>query len=146
MAPGCLPSLFSFNRRRAPSPELVKQEIKPNFPPAYVEKEHTPPSIINKTFEKYDTDLRDISLELHGYHELGFKEYKSAKLLSDFLEKEGFSLKRGIAGDETAFVATFTQGKKGPVVSFNAVVTIFDGFDIRNMTHYLVSDKLVVTI
>ena len=51
---------------------------------------------------------------------MAFKEYKSSKLLTEFLEKEGFTVKRGIAGDETAFVGTFKQGK-GPVVSFNAV-------------------------
>jgi aminobenzoyl-glutamate utilization protein B len=53
---------------------------------------------------------------------LAFGERFSAKLLSDFLEREGFALERGIAGDETAFVATFTHGK-GPVISFNAVMS-----------------------
>jgi len=125
--PLCLP--FSFNRRKAsndgdiPKSEPGRHEpIDAIPPPLYAEKERTAPTIIDDTYRKYDGDLRDISLKLHGYHELAYKEFKAAKLLTGYLEKEGFSVKRGIAGDETAFVGTFTQGKKGPVVSFNAVL------------------------
>jgi hypothetical protein len=123
----CLP--FPLKRRREPKAhESIKSELTRNAnaltvpPPLYTEKEgSTLPSIIEKTYKKYDSDLRDISLKLHGYHELAYKEFKAAKLLTDYMEKEGFKVERGIAGDKTAFVATFTQGKKRPVVSFNAV-------------------------
>lgn len=125
--PFCLP--FPFKRRREPkNRESNKSELTGNEnvltlpPPLYTEKEgSTLPSIIEETYTKYDSDLRDISLKLHGYHELAYKEFKAAKLLTDYMEKEGFEIERGIAGDKTAFVATFTQGKKRPVVSFNAV-------------------------
>lgn len=97
--------------------------------------------------DKYNAVLREISLQIHGYRELGFHEYQSAKLLCDFLEKEGFTVERGIAGDETAFVATFGQGKNAPRVSFNAVLlsTIVE-IDGRNTTHYLKWAMLVVII
>ena len=75
---------------------------------------------IEKWHEKHKPDLREISLKIHGYSEIAFQERRSAKLLSEVLESEGFSVTQGIAGDETAFVATFAQGN-GPVVSFNAV-------------------------
>lgn len=125
--PFCLP--FPFSRRREQKKyEATKNRLTRNEstevlpPPVYIEKEKSKlPSIIDDTYKKYDGDLRDISLKLHGYHELAYKEFKAAKLLTNYLEKEGFTVKRGIAGDETAFVGTFTQGKKGPVVSFNAV-------------------------
>src|ERR1700737_3631193 len=122
MSPRCLPSFFSINgRKRRVTPPSVRQETQPPEPPAYAEKERITPTIVDQWYDKNDPILRDISMTLHGYHELAFKEYKSAKLISDFLEKEGFTMERGIAGDETAFVGAFTQGKKGPVVSFNAV-------------------------
>ena len=120
----CLPFSIFFNRQKnRNTKEAIRVLPSRNVsPPLYVEKERTPPTIIADTFKKYDDDLRDISLKLHGYHELDFKEFKSAKLLTEFLEKEGFSVKRRIAGDETAFVGTYKQGK-GPVVSFNAVLS-----------------------
>ena len=136
--PLCLP--FSFNRRRTPkdgdtpkSGLASHESVDAIPPPVYAEKERTAPKIIDDTYKKYDGDLRDISLKLHGYHELAYKEFKAAKLLTGYLEKEGFSVKRGIAGDETAFVGTFTQGKKGPVVSSNAVVSWQTRINRRNM-------------
>jgi len=78
------------------------------------------PSIIEKSYSKYDSDLRRISLEIHDYAETAFLEHKSARLLIGFLEKQGFVVERGIAGDETAFVATYGDGT-APIVSFNAV-------------------------
>lgn len=121
MSPLCLSLPFSFNGRKPQSKDTSSNETSYVVPPPlYTEKERTPPKVIADCLKKYDTDLRDISLKLHGYHELAFKEYKSAKLLTEFLEREGFTVERGIAGDETAFVGTFKQGK-GPVVSFNAV-------------------------
>jgi|SRR5277367_1874578 hypothetical protein len=127
--PLCLPFLFSRRRPKkdgeTPKSELARHKsVDAVSPPQYAEKERTVPIVIDDTYKKYDDDLRDISLKLHSYHELAYKEFKAAKLLTGYLEKEGFSVERGIAGDETAFMCTFTQGKKGPVVSFNAVVSL----------------------
>ncbi|WP_413377990.1 amidohydrolase [Alkalihalobacillus sp. 1P02AB] len=51
-----------------------------------------------------------------GYAELRFEETESSKLLSGILEREGFAVEKGIAGIETAFVASF--GSEKPVISF----------------------------
>src|SRR5690625_3838092 len=48
--------------------------------------------------------------------ELRYEEYESAKYLSDVLEKEGFTVTRGIADIETAFVAEFGSGR--PVIAY----------------------------
>lgn len=53
--------------------------------------------------------------------ETSFQEFKSAKLLCDFLEKEGFQVRTGLAGIPTAFSAGFGSGR--PVV---AVLGEFD--------------------
>ena len=78
-------------------------------------------SSIQLLMKKHDPDLRRISLRIHELQELAFHEHQLSNLLSQFLEQEGFTVDQGITADETAFVATFSQGK-GPVVSFNAVI------------------------
>ena len=45
------------------------------------------------------------------YAELSLQEYKSCALYCEILEKEGFRLERGICGIETAFSASFGNGR-----------------------------------
>jgi hypothetical protein len=95
-------------------------------------------SVIDETYQKYGASLRRLSLLIHEYKEIAFQEYKSTTLSADFVEEAGFLVDRGIAGDQTAFVATFSQGN-GPVVSFNAVTPFSRGkVNSRNMTPFLV--------
>jgi len=77
--------------------------------------------VVDASFSKYADALRRISLAIHEYKELSFQEHRSSALLADFAGAEGFVVERGIAGDATAFLATYRQGD-GPVVSFNAVI------------------------
>ena len=57
---------------------------------------------------------------LHANPEIAFEEFKSAALLSGALAEEGFDVQRGVAGLETAFVAT-ARGQGGrPRVAFLA--------------------------
>ncbi len=58
--------------------------------------------------------LIEISDAIWEYAELGFVEFKSAKLLADELEKNGFQVEREVAEIPTAFVATWGSGK--PVI------------------------------
>src|SRR5947207_12241055 len=62
----------------------------------------------DETYRKYDNVLRCISLKIHEYHELAFQEHKSAKILSGFLEDEGFQVTRAVGDLPTAFAATFS--------------------------------------
>lgn len=57
--------------------------------------------------------LIEVSDALWEYAEIALLEYQSAKLLADIVEKEGFTVERGVADLETAFVATF--GSEKPV-------------------------------
>ena len=45
------------------------------------------------------------------YAEIGFKEFQSAKALTDVLKAEGFTVQEGVAGIPTAFVASWGEGK-----------------------------------
>jgi aminobenzoyl-glutamate utilization protein B len=64
--------------------------------------------------DENENSIIEVSDKVWDYTELGFIEYKSAKLLSDTLEKHGFKVERGVAGIPTAFVATWGSG--GPIV------------------------------
>ncbi len=57
----------------------------------------------------------ELSNEVWGYAELGYKEFESAKTLGDALEEAGFKLERGVAGIPTAFVASYGNAE-GPVI------------------------------
>jgi aminobenzoyl-glutamate utilization protein B len=61
--------------------------------------------------DKNKDKIVEISDKIWEYAELGLKEFKSSKLLSDELEKNGFMVQRGIAGMPTAFIASWGQGK-----------------------------------
>ncbi len=65
--------------------------------------------------EKHKANLIKISDEIWALAETAFEEHKSSKILSDYAEKQGFRVERGIAGMPTAFVATYGSGS--PVIS-----------------------------
>ena len=69
--------------------------------------------------EEIRPQLIDLSLQIHANPELAFKEFEAAKLLTGYLAGEGFQVKRGVAGMETAFVAEYSGGD-GPTVAFVA--------------------------
>jgi amidohydrolase len=64
-----------------------------------------------KELEAHRRQLRDLSLKIHDNPELGFKEVKASKLLTQYLEKNGFAVERGICELDTAFRASYGQGK-----------------------------------
>ncbi len=68
--------------------------------------------------ERRKQELIDLSLRIHANPEIAFEEEKSAALLADYLEANGFSLERGICDIPTAFRASFGAG--GPRIAFLA--------------------------
>jgi aminobenzoyl-glutamate utilization protein B len=68
-------------------------------------------------------DLLDISMTLWDYAELALLETRSAEYLADFLEREGFTVERGVAEMPTAFVASFGTGEPiiGVLAEFDAL-------------------------
>lgn len=63
--------------------------------------------------QKSDT-YGDISQQIFDLAEMGYQEYKSAALLQETLKDAGFSIKKGVAGIPTAFVAEYGSGN--PVI------------------------------
>ena len=76
-------------------------------------------------FDVIERNARAIALtgdNIFYFGELGNQEYESAALMSGLLEKEGFSVERGLSGFPTSFMATYGSGH--PVI---AIHTEFDG-------------------
>ena len=53
-----------------------------------------------------------------SFGELGFQEVETSKYLTAILEKEGFTIERGVAGIPTAWVASWGSGK--PVIALGS--------------------------
>ena len=64
-----------------------------------------------------EKDLNLLSDKLWTYAEVAMEEFKSTKVLTDYLEKKGFKVEKGVVGMPTGFVATWGSG--GPVIGFN---------------------------
>lgn len=64
-----------------------------------------------------------LSDQIWEWAEVGYQEEKSSGLLQQTLKVEGFDVEAGVAGIPTAFVASYTQGKGGPVI---AILAEFD--------------------
>ncbi|HEV2644183.1 MAG TPA: hypothetical protein VGT98_15830, partial [Candidatus Elarobacter sp.] len=58
--------------------------------------------------------------QIFSFGELGFQEVETSKYLVSVLRKNGFTVKEGIAGIPTAWVATWGSGK--PVISLGSDV------------------------
>jgi aminobenzoyl-glutamate utilization protein B len=56
-------------------------------------------------------EIGGLAGSLWTFSETALRETRSAALLADRLEKEGFKVERGVAGMPTAFVATWGQGR-----------------------------------
>ena len=78
-------------------------------------------SIKRKALDFTDARLdkaREVSREIWGYAEIALEEHRSAKLLEDLLEEEGFEVQRGVGDLPTAFIARW--GESGPTVGMLA--------------------------
>lgn len=69
--------------------------------------------------KKHEGALSNDALAVWNLAEVGYKEDKSAALLRDRLRKNGFTVRAGVAGMPTAFVASFRSGD-GPVIGLLA--------------------------
>ena len=67
-------------------------------------------SIVFGSVERNRTKYANLSDEIFAFAETGFEERRSAAALAAALEAEGFSIRHGIAGMETAFEASYGSG------------------------------------
>ncbi len=70
--------------------------------------------------ESRATQAQQINDMLFSFSELGFQEQETFRYLTSLLEKEGFTVQKGIAGMPTAWIATWGSGK--PVIAIGSDV------------------------
>ncbi|MFC1981601.1 M20 family metallopeptidase [Chloroflexota bacterium] len=63
-------------------------------------------------------ELIELSLKIHANPELGYEEVKAAAWITEYLEKNDFTVERGICDLPTAFRASYGRGK--PVIAMLA--------------------------
>ena len=61
-----------------------------------------------------------ITDSVFSFSELGFHEDETSRYLTDLLEKNGFTVRRGVAGLPTGWVATWSHGSGGPVIALGS--------------------------
>lgn len=66
--------------------------------------------------EKMAQEMVDM---VFSFGELGFQEFETSKYLTGILEKNGFSVEKGIAGIPTAWMAKWSNGN-GPVIALGS--------------------------
>ena len=72
----------------------------------------------NAAIESSKQQLFELSKDVHAHPELNYEEFYSSDALAGFLEKNDFSVERGIGGVETAFRATIPGGGgEGPTIA-----------------------------
>src|ERR1044072_1085903 len=59
--------------------------------------------------EKHKAELTGLSDQIWGFAETALRETRSSTVLADYAEKQGFEVKRGVAGMPTAFVDSYGQ-------------------------------------
>ncbi|HMQ86331.1 MAG TPA: amidohydrolase, partial [Flavilitoribacter sp.] len=64
-----------------------------------------------QSIERHQADLIRLSDQIWGYAETAFEETQSSKALADYAEQQGFTVRRGVAGMPTAFIASYGSGK-----------------------------------
>ncbi len=72
--------------------------------------------LVGEAVDRLGDELESLSHRIHEHPELGYQEVKAAGWLTDFLERQGFKVERGVAGVETAFRATVDTGE-GPTIA-----------------------------
>jgi amidohydrolase len=75
---------------------------------------------ISQAVDRLADDLEGLSHRIHANPELCFKEEKAAAWLTEFLEKQGAKVERGVGGLPTAFRATIDGRAPGPTIAIMA--------------------------
>ena len=74
--------------------------------------------ILLKKGQEIHEKLCEISDYIYANPELGNEEYKSSKVLIDFLEEHDFEVEKGLCNIETSFIAIYDSKKEGPTIGY----------------------------
>jgi amidohydrolase len=71
-------------------------------------------AVVARTKELMDKELLAMADDITRHPEVGFKEERSVKILTEYLKAHDFDVEMGVAGLKTAFVAHYKKGTPGP--------------------------------
>ncbi|HHW92647.1 MAG TPA: M20 family metallopeptidase [Firmicutes bacterium] len=71
-----------------------------------------------ETIDAISSELIAMNDWMYHNPEAGYEEYEAVKLLTSYLQKQGFTVEIGSGGLDTAFKATFQHGEGGPVLTY----------------------------
>ena len=77
--------------------------------------------------------IADVADQIWDYAELSLQEERSAALYCEVLEKEGFTVEKGICNIPTAFSATFGSGR--PIIGLLAEYDALSGLSQIGRAH-----------
>jgi amidohydrolase len=75
---------------------------------------------VTETVDRMAEDLWSLALRIHAHPELAFKEEQAAAWLTEFLERRGCRVERGVGGLPTAFRANVPGAGDGPTIAVMA--------------------------
>lgn len=84
-------------------------------------------SRLEKELSKEEKYLDNLAQEIHRHPELSFQEDFACELLTEYLEKQGFKVEKGIAGLKTSFRAYSRNQSRRPCVGFLAEMDALRG-------------------
>ena len=70
--------------------------------------------VMFREIDEIRNEMTEMSDDIFDHPEIGMEEFHAQKVLTDWLEKEGFQVERGVVGVETAFKAVYSHGTGGP--------------------------------
>ncbi|KAJ5409070.1 hypothetical protein N7509_002953 [Penicillium cosmopolitanum] len=77
-------------------------------------------TFVSQAIDSASTELRRLNLEIWNNPELKFKEEKACKLLTEWLQSQGWTVNTGVYGISTAFEARFSVLGGGRTMCYNA--------------------------
>jgi aminobenzoyl-glutamate utilization protein B len=84
------------------------------------------------SIEGHRAELIELADQVWHFAETALREERSAALLADFAEAEGFRVERGVAGMPTAFVASYGEGR--PVIGIMGEYDALPGISQKAQT------------
>jgi len=72
---------------------------------------------VTQEIDALRNEMAAIANAIYLKPEIGYQEFEASALLSDFLKRNGFKVKRNVAGMETAFIAEYPETSDGPAIA-----------------------------
>src|SRR5256884_9993363 len=71
-------------------------------------------AVVARARELMERELLAVADDITRHPEVGHKEERSVKILTEYLKAHDFAVEMGVAGLATAFVARYKNGTPGP--------------------------------